>query len=746
MQSKDDQNIIAKPLSLLSAATIAATTLMGSSVHGADQWKYDDATTNRLTEKVTQRNPSTKSTTTTSTSSSVPAETKPTETKPTAKQATKSTKSINIELPSLPSLPTLPTLPTNLPLPSVEIPDLSKAGKLLEDQKINEKVNDVIKAASDYATTIKNEPRSLPAFDDLIKIYKNPAPYQFSPSSSSTKPTKPLAKAQSLKPRAPVQVPAAIDAVLPKIDIPDFASEKPISIDLPPLDLFKAGGSRLLTTTVQTESKPVRSKTIVNDIGKPTISDAPVINDDYAPIRKQLQSLIDLNKIEWEYVLGVVGLVLVVDAISGQQILRQEKEEKQKVIDKLESDLKMNTITENYSKSVSESAELQSRNKELDAKIASLEGQLAIKSAATDATVSKLNAKITSLESELEKARVSPTVSKVTVTEQAQAPVTDTLAWEKKVAVLQKREEAIVTVLKKFLVEQGYLPQGIANMLLAGTIVETLEKTSATSSATSKVSESAELQSRNKELDAKIASLEGQLAIKSAANDATVSKLNAKITSLESELEKTSAASKVSEDSTSLKKSITKLEKANLELKKTETDAQKYVAQLTAENDELKQKLLLSDERLFELQEQMQSKLDSAKAVAKVLNEKLVDATKPKEVEGKVDVKKATKKEEKKVKEEPVAALKKEAVVPKKEAAAPKKEAAAPKKEAAAPKKGDVPAAVKAKLEFTAGQLQKKTKKELGDLLKTYGIQDIDGVKVDACLKTDIILALEKFR
>ena len=444
----------------------------------------------------------------------------------------------------------------------------------------------------------------------------------------------------------------------------------------------------------------------------------------------------------------MVGLVLVVDAISGQQLFRQEKEEKQKVIDKLESDLKLNTITENYSKSVSESAELLSRNKELDAKIASLEGQLAIKSAANDAAVSKFNAKITSLESELEKARVSTTVSKVTVTEQTQAPVTDTSTWEKKVTVLQQREEAIVAVLKKFLVEQGYLPQGIANMLLAGTIVETLEKTSATSSATSKVSESAELLSRNKELDAKIASLEGQLAIKSAANDAAVSKLNAKITSLESELEKASAALKVSEDTTSLKKSITKLEKANLELKKTETDAQKYVAQLTGENDELKQKLLLSDERLFELQEQMQSKLDSAKAVAKVLNEKLVVATKPKEIEDKADVKKVAaavpkKKEERKVKEEPVAAA------PKKEAAAAAAAAAvAPKKgaDAVTPKKGAVAAAVKAKLEFTSGQLQKKTKKELGDLLKTYGIQDIDGVKVDACLKTDIILALEKFR
>ena len=163
------------------------------------------------------------------------------------------------------------------------------------------------------------------------------------------------------------------------------------------------------------------------------------------------------------------------------------------------------------------------------------------------------------------------------------------MAWESNRASLQQREEAIVAILKKFLVEQGYLPQGLANMLLASTVVETLEK----SIASPKVP---------------------------------------------------------SDDVTSLKKSIAKLEKANLELKKTETDAQKYVAQLTAENDEMKQKLLQTDERLFELEQKMQSKLDSAKEVAKVLNEKLLVATKPKAEEKVAEATKVSAKVDKKLK------------------------------------------------------------------------------------------------
>ena len=51
--------------------------------------------------------------------------------------------------------------------------------------------------------------------------------------------------------------------------------------------------------------------------------------------------------------------------------------------------------------------------------------------------------------------------------------------------------------------------------------------------------------------------------------------------------------------------------------------AQQIINQLTAQNDDLKQRLLSSDERFFDLQQDMQSKLDSAKDIAKQLESKL---------------------------------------------------------------------------------------------------------------------------
>ena len=51
--------------------------------------------------------------------------------------------------------------------------------------------------------------------------------------------------------------------------------------------------------------------------------------------------------------------------------------------------------------------------------------------------------------------------------------------------------------------------------------------------------------------------------------------------------------------------------------------AQQIINQLTAQNDDMKQRLLSSDERFFDLQQDMQSKLDSAKDIAKQLESKL---------------------------------------------------------------------------------------------------------------------------
>ena len=70
---------------------------------------------------------------------------------------------------------------------------------------------------------------------------------------------------------------------------------------------------------------------------------------------------------------------------------------------------------------------------------------------------------------------------------------------------------------------------------------------------------------------------------------------------------------------------------AALEEKKAEdpapVGAQQIISQLTSQNDDLKLRLLTSDERLFDIQEDMQKKLDSAKSVAKELNARLTEKT-----------------------------------------------------------------------------------------------------------------------
>lgn len=55
----------------------------------------------------------------------------------------------------------------------------------------------------------------------------------------------------------------------------------------------------------------------------------------------------------------------------------------------------------------------------------------------------------------------------------------------------------------------------------------------------------------------------------------------------------------------------------------TAGDAQKLLNQVTAENDDLKQRLLSSDESLFDLQQESETKLDSAKAMTKELKARL---------------------------------------------------------------------------------------------------------------------------
>ena len=148
------------------------------------------------------------------------------------------------------------------------------------------------------------------------------------------------------------------------------------------------------------------------------------------------------------------------------------------------------------------------------------------------------------------------------------------------------RERALVDALKTFLVEEGYMAQGMANMLMAASAPAELKKLAKGKGATMV----------NEEVVSDLKEKEAALVAEKAV-------LASKISTLEA-------------DNANLKKSSSKA---------GETDA--YVKTLTAEVEGLKKQLLSSDERLMDLQQDMQSKVDSAKLMTKELNARLQKST-----------------------------------------------------------------------------------------------------------------------
>lgn len=140
-----------------------------------------------------------------------------------------------------------------------------------------------------------------------------------------------------------------------------------------------------------------------------------------------------------------------------------------------------------------------------------------------------------------------------------------------RVAFLQAREKKFVEAVKSFMVEQGYMSPAVAQMLLSSSAAEIIEQ----------ASKRKVVSRREKELETEVATLRAQ-----------------------------AAASKMGE---------AEIERLKDELRA----ATKYIKEQTAEVDDLKQKLLHSEDRFMDEQRQMQSKVDSAKAVAKELNARL---------------------------------------------------------------------------------------------------------------------------
>jgi len=167
--------------------------------------------------------------------------------------------------------------------------------------------------------------------------------------------------------------------------------------------------------------------------------------------------------------------------------------------------------------------------------------------------------------------------------------------------------------LKSFLIEEGYLAPGLANMILLSTVPGTLKdlKSSKTSGSAPVPAVAAPVAAPGPSADTKLSEANAKLsetAGKLYAAESRLGSLENKVKVLESRLAAVSSAP------------IPKPTPSSLI-----TESQNYVKELSAENAELKQKLLQSEQTLWSLQQDMQSKLDSAKAVAQELNVKLMD-------------------------------------------------------------------------------------------------------------------------
>lgn len=303
----------------------------------------------------------------------------------------------------------------------------------------------------------------------------------------------------------------------------------------------------------------------------PTVSGITVLNSDGAlspveGIRSFLQNGLSMMLQDWVPATSIIGLILIANAIKYAdqltKLLEKEVEEKQDLVEKLGV----------VSKESQDAIMLQRDILAMASQVDELKGALEAarlkekysQTSADDANkeLSSTNHMIESMKSEIKSLREALSDSSAAIAS-ANSAAADRLA------AVQAREKRLVEAIKVFMLDQGFMSPAVAQMLLSQSAPEIIEKANANGVPSKK----------EKELEHEVASLKAQLA----------------------GLQKSGA----------------------WDNKSVKADADKYMKMLTSEVDDLKQKLLSSDERFMDLQREMQSKVDSAKAMAKELNARL---------------------------------------------------------------------------------------------------------------------------
>lgn len=398
---------------------------------------------------------------------------------------------------------------------------------------------------------------------------------------------------------------------------------------------------------------------------------------------------------DWRVLATIAGLVYAIDNFYSTKELKQSKEEKDLRIQELEKTIhdleELNTESQANLAKLEMNAELlneqvsklqQDLNSKL-AKIESMESQLKSLQQSNQGVSTKVNDDLTQA------------LKKIQILEQENSNIKSSKQlWEKdakQYEVLKNREDEIISSVKSFLLDKGFISQALANMLIPGTLPSILQECRSKSGGASVLesstddAEKKELQQKLENSKKRISKLHDELAdanlqkaqdLLSQGDDEQmkekVATLEAEITRLKDELaaslKSAKSKSKSKSDTSALKALQSQLAskeeeyKINLSVKDAEllvlqndmavmtenlekmrikldaadatsaakpqlssqSDMEEYLSQLKAENEDLKSRLLTSDDNLLELTNDMQKKLDNAKDMAKRLNAQML--------------------------------------------------------------------------------------------------------------------------
>ena len=397
---------------------------------------------------------------------------------------------------------------------------------------------------------------------------------------------------------------------------------------------------------------------------------------------------------DWRILATIAGLVYAIDNFYSTKELKQAKEDKDFRIQELEKTIQ--DLEQLNTESQGNLAKLEMNAKHLNEEVSKLQQDLKSKLLKIDSMESQL------ISLQQSNKGVSNTVNddlaqalkKIQVLEQETSVMkASQQAWmkdAKQYEIIKSREDEILVSVKSFLLDKGFISQGVANMLIPGTLPSILQECRANSADVSgKVSsadnsEVIDLQQKlenskkrisklhdqlaeanlekaqallaqegNQEMKEKMALLEADVArlqaelaaslkstktkTRAKSDDATLKNLQSQLVSNEKEFQeklslKDAELLQLRNDVASLTKNLetmqVKLNEAETvsssKRKSSQSDMEEYLSQLKAENEDLKSRLLTSDDKLLELTNDMQKKLDNAKDMAKRLNAQML--------------------------------------------------------------------------------------------------------------------------